>query len=800
MSLSESIRQKLIVTFLVEQREHLQQLTQGLLALEKAADDAGQQPDLDEIFRAAHSMKGSARAVGMTTIEGLSHALEELLVRVKEDRLALSSNLFDLLYQGLDAVELVLTQVEAGNMTSPAKALLALAALEEAVAMDAADNGRVPQPPALPTIPEPEQQNEPEPPILPFEEAGFEPDEAEAFEPVLPFAPIMIGASDEETAEPVLPFKQSSEETIRVSVSKLDALMAQFSELVAAKIRAEQRLAEMRQIQTFAMAWHKEWSAFRTDYHRLIRKGGVNGREPYNKEMTAVLDYVSRNQEHLRFLTSQANTLHRRSANDLMRLSLIIDELEEEVKRVRMLPLNTITATFGRMVRDLARQHDKRISFVLVGGETELDKRVLEQVKDPLIHLLRNAADHGIETTAVRQKLGKPLPAQITLSAGLQDNNVVISLQDDGAGLDPDTLRQTAVARGIITQAEADYLSDKDAANLIFRSGFSTSQVTTDISGRGVGMDIVRQNVTALDGELIVDFKPGEGTTFTMILPLTLTSARGLLLRAGEQIFALPLTAVDRMLRVNPAHIKQVEGKDVIVDQEQPVAVVPLTDLLGIPVTAVAENILTVVIIKVAERRLGLIVDNLLGEQEIVSKKLGKQLAKVSGFSGGTLLGSGEVVLVLNGSDLIKLAQRPTRRLHVQPKFKFDSPTRAQKTVLVVDDSITTRTLEKNILEAKGYHVRLATNGEEALSTLLEESVLPDIIVTDINMPRLNGFDLTSRIKRDNRFQEIPVILVTSLDSPADKARGIEVGADAYIVKSRFNQDNLVETIEQLIL
>lgn len=761
MGLSEEIRRKLIATFQAEQREHLQKITQGLLALEKPDHGRDRQAALDEIFRAAHSLKGSARAVNMTAIESVGHNLEELLLQAREGRLAFSAELFDLLHQAVDAVELLLAQAESGQTAPPAHVLALLVQLEAAAKLESPAANLAPEPPAN---------------------------------------------GREETAAPPAPAGVSApavDETIRVDVAKLDALMAQFSDLLASKIRAEQRLADIRQMQTLATAWQKEWSDLRVDYHRLARRmnGSENGRDPKpapDREVAALWQFMARNQEHLRHLAAQTNGLYRQYANDLMRLSLVIDELEAEIKRVRLLPLSTITTPFERMVRDLARQQGKQIRLSLIGGETELDKRLLEQVKDPLIHLLRNAVDHGIEPPDVRQQAGKPAAANIVLAAGQQGNSIVMVVSDDGAGLNLEVLRQTAVARRILSQSEAERLSDEEAAHLIFRSGFSTSKIVTDISGRGVGLDVVRQNVEELQGTLAVTFEPGMGTTFTLSLPLTLASSRGLLLKAGGQLFALPLTAVERMLRLPRREVARVEGKEAIIDQGKPVALAHLAELLALP-PSTAADILTVIILTVAERRLGLIVDSLEGEQEIVIKNMGPQLVKVGGFAGATILGSGAVVLVLHAADLLKLAGRPRSR-PLPPAAKTTSQPAKTKTVLVVDDSITTRTLEKNILEARGYRVKLATNGEEALSVLVGEGGLPDVVVTDVNMPRLNGFDLTQRLKQDSRFREIPVILVTSLDSPADKARGIEVGADAYIVKSKFDQGNLLQTIEQLTL
>jgi two-component system chemotaxis sensor kinase CheA len=776
MGLSQEIRRQLVESFKTEQAEHVQKITQGLLALEKNPQGAQRQALLDEIFREAHSLKGSARAAGITLVDALSHAMENLLLNARDGRLAFSPELFDVLYLVLDAIEGVLGQLENGDAAPPADVLALLARLE-----------------AMNT---PSTNGEHEAESVAREAKSEESDVWRN------------GVEAQESA--ALPLT-GGDETIRISVSKLDALMAQFSELLGAKIRAEQRLAEISQMQRTAANWNKEWIGLRGSYHRLLRNQEGNridwgnlankGNGYAGKDVEALLNFAGRNQSQLRALLAQSNTLYRQFSNDTMRLSLTIDELQEEIKRARMLPLATITAAFGRMVRDLARQQGKEITFSVSGGETEIDKRVLEQIKDPLIHLLRNAVDHGLEPAAERQAAGKAAGGHIHLSASQQGHHILVTVEDDGRGLDLPAIRQAAVRRNAISPAEANKLSDEAAALLIFHSGLSTSRIITDISGRGVGLDVVRQNVEELHGNLAVASRPGQGTTFTLTLPLTLASSRGLLVRAGGQTFALPHSTVERMLQVRFSDVASVEGRQLLTYQGRPAALAWLEDVLELPRQSPGRNQeqLTIVIVSVAEKRLGLVVDSLEGEQEIVIKNLGEQLVKVGGIAGATVLGSGQVILVLHAADLVKLAAR-TIPLAASPAAAQPEVEKRQPTILVVDDSITTRTLEKNILEAAGYGVRLASDGEEAFASLITGDELPDLIISDINMPRLDGFKLTGRVKQDKRYANIPVILVTSLDSPADKARGIEAGADAYIVKSGFNQGNLLETIEQLIV
>ena len=813
MSLSAKIREQLISGFRIELAEHIQTMNDGLLALEQNRV-AGEQrrTTLEDVFRAAHSLKGAARAIGVTAVEQLAHALEDVLAAMQKDAVELTPSLFTACYRACDAIQAVQASYEAGETTPPAQALQALADLDAfrprsktpllAKVEDAVRASRVVAPEASVSVPD-------------------APVHAEQPAPV---------ASPADTPSPgaVAGLALSGDETIRVSVSKLDALMAQLSELLVTKIRAEQRMAQMRQAQEFMAQWQKDWFAIRGSYSRLARqvrelttlapvdmqaispqkygpgdkagqtKGALLGDGRAEKELSRLINYVDASQERLREMNTLINTLSREYDNDTMHASLVIDTLEQEVKRVRMLPLVTITAAFGRMVRDLAQAAGKEAVLEVIGGEVELDKRVLEQIKDPLMHLLRNAIDHGIETMDKRRAAGKPRIGMITLKAEQLGKDVIVSVSDDGAGLDIDAIRRVATRRGGASEVQA--LSEAEMAELIFNSGVSTSPIITDVSGRGVGLDVVRRNVEVLNGRISINWKPGLGSTFALILPLTLTSSRGLLVHVSDQPFAIPLNSIERILNLNPEEITPLGGHDTMRYDGRPLTLVRLSDVLALPRVAEGNGHLSVVVLAAAERRMAFAVDGLAGEQEVVIKGLGQQLARVGGIAGATVMGNGEVMLILNAADLIKLAMRGERRSILETMSAEASPDlgRAKTRILVVDDSVTTRTLEKNILEAAGYAVQIATDGQEALNAIAAAGV-PDLVISDIFMPRLDGFDLTKRIKGDARTASVPVILVTSLDSVEDKSRGIEAGADAYIVKSRFDQNNLLETIEQLI-
>ncbi len=777
MSLSEEVRARLLASFRAELAEHIQTLTDGLLALEQqtVAEDQ-RQPLLEDLFRAAHSLKGAARAIGLTSIEQLAHALEDVLNGLQKDTLSFSSALFTACYETLDAIRLVQATFESGSSTPPREALQALSTLAtfkpDAQTAEAHTAAAADQPAQVAGSPDP---------IEPVREAGTP------------------GAAADLLA--------GSDETIRINARRLDDLMTDLGELLVSKINAEQRQIQVWRAQALIADRRKSRSSIRRAYNRLAhsdRTRDDSGVARHTlKDVRRVMKYLEEDWQRWRELDTLLSIVARTSADDLLHMSLTIDGLEESIKRARLLPLHTITGSFGRMIRDLAQASGKEALLHLSGTEIELDKHLLERIKDPLIHLLRNAVDHGIETPAERSAHGKPASGTITLKVTPLDRAVVIQVSDDGAGLNLAAIREAARRQGQMTAAvstAAEKLDEAELAELIFAPGFSTRATITNMSGRGVGLDIVRRNIEALNGRVAVEWAAGRGTTFTLTVPLTLVSARGLLVRASAETFTIPLNAIENVQRITTQQIISVGGRDALSWQGRTLMLVHLGDVLNLPraQTITAEQHLPVVIIAAADRRLAVVVDELIGEQEIVSRGLGKQLVRVGGIMGASVTASGEALLILNAADLIKLATgsgpRPLIDLSAAASLAAPAPRRH---ILIVDDSITTRSLEKNILEAAGYVVQLAIDGIEALDLMANE--LPDLVISDIAMPRLDGLDLAQRIKSNEQTRHLPVILVTSFDSPEDKARGIEVGADAYIVKSGFDQNNLLETIRQLI-
>jgi two-component system, chemotaxis family, sensor kinase CheA len=459
-----------------------------------------------------------------------------------------------------------------------------------------------------------------------------------------------------------------------------------------------------------------------------------------------------------------------------------------------MLPFSTLLESFPKLVRDLSRDCGKDAELAIVGGEIEIDRRILEEMKDPLVHLVRNCIDHGIETPKQRKERGK-LPRATIRIAILPRSAVKVEIvvSDDGAGIDFQKVRAASVKLGLVSEEDARKTDEQQCAGLIFKSGVSTSPMITEISGRGLGLAIVREKAEKVGGTVSVETQPGAGTTFRLILPLTLARFRGILVRVGESLFVLPTRHVQRVLRVSKDEIKTAENRETIQINGRATSAVRLSDVLELTQTntdADPKRKLPVLVLAWAGEQIGFLVDEILDEREVLVKSLGKQLPRVRNIAGATILGTGKVLPVLNVADLMRSAVRMT-------PVRAARATEAPKSILVAEDSITSRTLLKSILELAGYKVKTAIDGADALAVFATEAF--DLVVSDVEMPRMSGLELTAKIRAGKRLAQLPVVLVTALDSREDRERGVDVGANAYIVKSSFDQGNLLEVVRRLI-
>src|SRR5437764_10189349 len=682
MSMSnDELQQLLLATFADQAKEQLQTINERLLALEEAAgDDKG--PLLEEIFREAHSLKGASRAVDLGRVEAVAHKLESLFSVIQKGELEADAEIFDLAYKALDALTAL---VEEGLAGTPADVDVdeLCAALESA-----AEGGS--------QLPVPSSQSE-----APAEEPKVE-EPAPAPEPTPP------ATRPQPPATPKAKAKKAEErdETVRVATSKLDALMAQVGELLAARIGAEHRMAEVRTLFESLLEIEESWR--KTRPARTLELA-LEGDETALVEARHLVEFLERSDDKMRDVRNGLGELRRKFEADSRRMAQVTTHLQDDLRRTRLLPVSTIFDTFPRMVRDMTRELSKEVKLTIEGGETEVDKQVLEQLRSPLTHMVRNCVDHGMEAPDAREAAGNPREGKVVLAAYQRAADLVIEVVDDGAGIDVEKVKAKAVEKGLITAENAEGMSEREALWLIFRSGFSTKQEVTDLYGRGVGMDVVREDIERLHGMIDVESTLGEGSKFTLSVPLSVATTRCLLVKAGGQTFGIPITNVERIVRLSAEDIGQTEGHEAIRIDERPMALLRLGDVLGIGGELTEANNQPAIILGSADRRAAFLVDGLLGAQEIATKTLPKPLVRVRHIAAATIVGTGEVVPILNVLDLLRAsANSPRPTVHSPQKTSNERPVdrgpstvdkQAQpaekQSILVVDDSVTIRTFEK---------------------------------------------------------------------------------------------------------
>lgn len=558
---------------------------------------------------------------------------------------------------------------------------------------------------------------------------------------------------------PSLPFHIDS---VRVDTRKLDTLMTYSGELVVTGTRAGRRLRQLDDLLELCETWAREDRA----------RG--NGQ---------------------RWAKLEANLLELRAgqAEDGARVDRLAAAVADTVSQMRLLPLSSVFKLFPRLVRELAIEQRKEVDLVLEGGETNADKRILEEIKDPLMHMLRNAVDHGIELPDVRQRAGKPRRGTLRVRASQGSSGVSITVSDDGRGVDEAALGRVAVERGLATAEALATMTPREIRSLMFAPGLSTSRFVTDVSGRGVGLDVVRTNVERLKGAIEVDSTPGSGVTIVVRLPTSLSTTRALLVRVRGFLYGLPSHAVTRTVRVEPSEIFTVEGRRAILHRGLPTSVASLADLLELRVPPGPQEPAYCVLSTVGAEVFGVMVDELVDEQEVVLKPASGLVDRVRNVMGATILNSGDICTVLEPNELLRSMPASARG----GKKRVEAAVARKRVVLLAEDSITTRAQERRILEGAGYEVVAAVDGLDAYQQLATRTF--DAVVTDVEMPNMTGLELAEKIRSNTRYNELPIILVTSLASDEDKRRGLEAGANAYISKPEFDQRTLLDCLERLV-
>lgn len=803
---------QLLDTFREEAEEHLSEIAAGLLTLEKDGISPEEyQATIEQIFRETHSLKGAARAVGLRDIELLCQHQESVFSAVKKGTFVLHPDSFDLFHAVILALEQLLANdrgVKIADLIQKLRNLSLSSTVppspeytQDNTEFQTRDQFRPPPdigaPPTTPNPLEDSTVSSPDSsPKIPREEFNS----SKQDEPVTRVQdsvkhPI---SSSERGLSNHSPHSKGGT-MVKISSERLESLFARADDLMGARLAAGQRSSNLRDILQNFLSWRWAWSQVTTDIEHLRTDSGKanSGMSSFvPAEIERITNFLEYNRIFIRTLESQITSITQAATRDQYLLDTATTELIDEIKQVILVPASSILDVLPRAVRDIARESDKDVDVVISGAEIEIDRRILEGIRDPILHIVRNCIDHGIEPQDIRQKKGKPTRGLISISVSHSRNHKAeINISDDGAGINIQAVRLAALSKGLVSEEELSRMESVQINRLILKSGLSTSRVVSTVSGRGLGLAIVQEKVEQMGGTINIE-SSDNGTNFILTLPLTLATFRGVKVMVNRHPYFLPLRSIDRVMQIHEDDIKTIENRTIIELGDKSVAIVSLAKVLGLSEDNLdGTGIRQLVLTSASGITFGLLVDQISGAQEIVVKNLGQQLRRVRHISGASILGNGVIVPVINCEDL---AATITGMEHLTTPGSTQPVKSKQRRILVTEDSITSRMLLKNILEGAGYLVETAVDGVDAMTKLKVSTV--DLVVSDVDMPRMNGFVLTEKIRADPAFTDLPVILVTSLDSRDDREHGIMVGANAYIVKSSFDQSNLLDIISRHIL
>lgn len=750
--------QELTQDFLVEAFEMIEKLDQDLVELESRPDDLEL---LNGIFRVAHTVKGSSSFLNFDVLTRLTHHMEDVLNQARRGELKLTPAIMDVVLKSIDTMkELLFSIRDTGADTNSGHDIEPIV-----VKLDAISKGKdVDAPAETPAAPAPAAPADATP-ELDYANMSDEDVEKE-------IARLLKARQEEDKARREQ--KGIEPPSIPTPQAEQPAAVAQPAQATPEAPKAKETKKE--DTQTHAVSTIEQ--TIRVDVNRLDHLMNLIGELVLGKNrLLKIYDDVEERYEGEQFL-EELNQV-------VSSVSMVTTDLQTAVMKTRMLAIGKVFNKFPRMIRDLARELGKKIELVISGEETELDKSIVEVIGDPLVHIIRNSCDHGIEPIAQRLAKGKPEQGIVDLKAYNEGNSIVIEITDDGNGLDPVVLKDKALSKGLITERESDQMTDKEAFALIFKPGFSTATNVTNISGRGVGMDVVKTNIEKLNGIIEIDSKFGEGTTIKLKIPLTLAIIQALMVGAQEEYYAIPLASVLETVRISQDDISSIEGKSVMRLRDEVLSLVRLGDIFGVENIMDGLEFTYVVIIGLAEYKLGLIVDTLVGQEEIVIKSLGDYLQGIEGIAGGTIRGDGRVTLIVDVAALMQLAKNTKSSIEAT---SFAQAKKAKKEpkdymVLIVDDSKMDREIMKKSIIPLGVSYIEAADGQEALGLIKSGEYDIDACLIDIEMPRMDGYTLAGEIRKYTKFKNMPLIACTSRTSKSDRMRGVEVGMNEYVTK-----------------
>ena len=755
--------------FLIEAFELIEQIDHDLVELEANPEDLEL---LNRIFRVAHTVKGSSSFLNFDVLTELTHHMEDVLNKARKGELKITPDIMDVVLESVDMMKGLLESIRDNGSDAAAgidikNICASLTQISEGEAPSVA--------PEAPVTPAPEPVKEPEP-AAPAEEAAPEVSDAELSK--------LSDSEVEAEIERLLKVRKAEDQARRASKGIAPKSPEEIAPATSAApapapkpAPSRERDADKKVPAASSNSAVAQEQTIRVEVKRLDHLMNLIGELVLGKNrLLKIYDDVEERYEGEKFL-EELNQV-------VSSLSLVTTDIQLAVMKTRMLPIAKVFNKFPRMIRDLSRELGKQIDLEISGEETELDKSIVEEIGDPLVHIIRNSCDHGIEDPETRKAMGKPEKGLVQLKAYNEGNHIVVEIVDDGKGLDADMLKAKSIEKGIITEREADAMSEKEAFGLIFKPGFSTAAKVTNVSGRGVGMDVVKTNIEKLNGIIDIESEVGKGTVMKLKIPLTLAIIQSLLVGTQEEFYAIPLASVLETVRVPIDDIYTIDGKNVLRLRDEVLSLVRLSDVFGVNKVFDGGDQTYVVIIGVAEAKLGIIVDTLVGQEEIVIKSMGDYLQNIPGIAGATIRGDGRVTLIIDVGAMMEMA----KDIKVNIRAEMEDSTKAKEKpsdykVLIVDDSKMDRTIMQKSLEPIGVTIIEATNGVEALNIIKSGEHAFDAVLIDIEMPRMDGYTLAGEIRKYSKYRTLPLIAVTSRTSKTDRLRGVEVGMTEYITK-----------------
>ncbi|GAA7180340.1 chemotaxis histidine kinase/response regulator CheAY2 [Helicobacter pylori] len=783
--------QEIMEDFLIEAFEMNEQLDQDLVELEHNPEDLDL---LNRIFRVAHTIKGSSSFLNLNILTHLTHNMEDVLNRARKGEIKITPDIMDVVLRSIDLMKTLLVTIrdtgsDANNgkeneIEEAVKQLQAITSQNLEGAKETSGTKEVSKEEVKKEVKEENKENKAKAPTASSQENPAS-DNPLADEPDLDYTN-MSAEEVEAEIERLLNKRQEADKERRAQ-KKQEAKPKQEVAPKTETPKTETPKAPKTETKAKAKADTEENKApsigveqtVRVDVRRLDHLMNLIGELVLGKNrLIRIYSDVEERYDGEKFL-EELNQV-------VSSISAVTTDLQLAVMKTRMQPVGKVFNKFPRMVRDLSRELGKSIELIIEGEETELDKSIVEEIGDPLIHIIRNSCDHGIEPLEERRKLNKPETGKVQLSAYNEGNHIVIKISDDGKGLDPVMLKEKAIEKGVISERDAEGMSDREAFNLIFKPGFSTAKVVSNVSGRGVGMDVVKTNIEKLNGIIEIDSEVGVGTTQKLKIPLTLAIIQALLVGVQEEYYAIPLSSVLETVRISQDEIYTVDGKSVLRLRDEVLSLVRLSDIFKVDAILESNSDVYVVIIGLADQKIGVIVDYLIGQEEVVIKSLGYYLKNTRGIAGATVRGDGKITLIVDVGAMMDMAK--SIKVNITTLMNESENTKSKNSpsdyiVLAIDDSSTDRAIIRKCLKPLGITILEAANGLEGLEMLKNGDKTPDAILVDIEMPKMDGYTFASEVRKYNKFKNLPLIAVTSRVTKTDRMRGVESGMTEYITK-----------------